>query len=340
VRLLEQQNIPITANHLIIARAVLKKHLPVTPLLLNDISEVLSVFGTWGSKEAELAAGLKAVGLPLSPQSLELASRQAAQMGDSMARLMAKLTDMVAQDLPEELQRQLDSNLQLLNSLMLEADGKPSQLAQQLKAVIDMLGRSLENVVQEQIQDPGALAEHNLVPLVRLQQSFEQAGKNELAYMISDFLKDLQQNQFLNVRPDRAPGQGEWSEIRLAIKGLQQNAEEKFSSARLRIAREPDGGSSKINPAYTRLIFQVDLNPNETVEVDLSVVDKQIKTMVTAPDVSWCQQAQEELPELEQALKSLGFTLKDARVDVGKPQRFGQLKASGRSPLMTVDIEA
>jgi hypothetical protein len=60
---------------------------------------------------------------------------------------------------------------------------------------------------------------------------------------------------------------------------------------------------------------------------------------VTAPDKSWCQQAQEELPVLKQALQDLGFTLKNAQIDVGKPSPFERLGTSNGLPLMTVDIE-
>lgn len=340
IRLLEQQNIPVTSNHLIIARAMLKKHLPVTPRLLNELSETLTAYGSLGSREAGFAAGLKSAGLPLNAQSLELASRQAAQIGDSLARLIAKLTDMVGQDLPEELLSGVHTNLQLLNSLILKADGEPAQLAKQLKAAVEMLGKSLENIVLEQLQNSKALSENDLLSIVRLQQSLEQAGKNELADMIRDFLKDLQQNQFRNTKPEPIPGQGEWVEVGFALQGPQQKADEKFFSARLRIAREPSSSSGKINPAYTRLILQVDLSPEQTVEVDLSVMDKQIRTSVTSPNTLWCQQAQEELPTLEQALENLGFTLKDTQISLGDPPSFDRLGISGDSPLMTVDIEA
>jgi hypothetical protein len=340
VRLLEQQNIPLTANHLIIARAVLKKHLPVTPMLLNELSETLSGYGSWGAREAEVAAALKAAGLLLNTESLALASRQAAQTGESLARLIAGLAAMSRRDLPEEMLKQLDSSLQLLRSLVLKVDSKPSQLAEQLKTAVEMLGRSLENAVFEQMQNAETFADHNLLPLVRFQQSLEQAGKNELAGAISDFLKDLQRNEFLNTKPDPVPGQGEWIEIGFALERAQQKANELFSSTRLRIARQPGNASAKINPAYTRLVLQVDLSQEQTVEVDLSMIDKQIRALVMAPDVSWCRQAQEEFPTLEQALQDLGFTLKDAQIGVGEPQSLDRSASSGDLHLMTIDIEA
>jgi hypothetical protein len=340
VRLLEQQNIALTANHLILARAVLNKHLPVTPMLLNELSETLSRYGSWGAREAEVAAALKAAGLLLNTESLALASRQAAQTGESLARLIAGLAAMSRRDLPEEMLKQLDSSLQLLRSLVLKVDSKPSQLAEQLKTAVEMLGRSLENAVFEQMQNAETFADHNLLPLVRFQQSLEQAGKNELAGAISDFLKDLQRNEFLNTKPDPVPGQGEWIEIGFALERAQQKANELFSSTRLRIARQPGNASAKINPAYTRLVLQVDLSQEQTVEVDLSMIDKQIRALVMAPDVSWCRQAQEEFPTLEQALQDLGFTLKDAQIGVGEPQSLDRSASSGDLHLMTIDIEA
>ncbi|MGZ9164352.1 MAG: hypothetical protein ACXW4U_04170, partial [Anaerolineales bacterium] len=261
VRLLEGHDIPITANHLMIARAVLGKHLPFTPQLLNELLGTLSVYGSWGSREAELVAALKAGGLPVSAESLALASRQAAQIGDSLARLITRLTDMTGQDLPEALLEQINLNLQVLNAAVLKGGGEPSQIAEQIKAAVELMGRSLENILLEQSRNPNGTRENNLLSLVQLQQVLEQAGKNELAEMIRAFLKDLQADQFLNAKPDPIPGQGKWSEVGFAIKSERQNAHEEFSSARLRVAHESNNDSSKINPAYTRLILQIDVNP-------------------------------------------------------------------------------
>jgi hypothetical protein len=90
----------------------------------------------------------------------------------------------------------------------------------------------------------------------------------------------------------------------------------------------------------TRLILQVDINSGETVEVDLAIMGKQIQTSVTAPNPRWGEQAESELPSLEQALQSLGFTLKDAKVCMGESQAFTELDViSDSGYLMAVDIE-
>jgi hypothetical protein len=199
----------------------------------------------------------------------------------------------------------------------------------------------LENVLLEQSQNPNALIpEKSLMTLVRLQQLLEQVGQKESARAVNEFLADILQNQFMNVKPDPIPGHGVWSEIGLMIQSAQQKANEKFLSARLRIAHESKADSDKINPAYTRLIIQVDLEAGKTVEVDLSLVGKQIRTLVMAPDPLWCNKAQNELPSLVEAFEALGFNLKDMQIGVGDPQPFGGIKMElGSTTLMTVNIE-
>jgi hypothetical protein len=225
--------------------------------------------------------------------------------------------------------------------VILKGNGESSQLADQLKAAVEALGRSMENILLEQIQDPAKpIPEKILLSLVKLQQMLEQFGKQETAQSIKEFLSDIRLNQFMNVKPDPVPGQGEWLEVGFMLQSAQQKAEEKFSAARLRISREAKEDSSKINPAYTRLILQVELEPDETVEVDLSLVGKQIRTSVMAPNPAWCNQAQDELPSLVDALNEMGYILKDFQVGIGDPQPFSRIQvASGSTHLLTVNIE-
>jgi len=341
VRLLEQNNIPMTTSNLMMARSVLKQHLPVTSRLLNELLDALSEYGSWGEADAELAAAMKAAGLPVAAQSLKLASRQAAQTGEGLSNLIATLSRLAQQDLPAEVLKQINQNLQILNTVVLKGDGETSQLAEQLKASVELLGRSLENILLEQSQNPKSpFPEKSLATLANLQQTLEQFGQKESAKIINEFLADTLQNQFMNVKPDPVPGRGAWSEIGFMMQSAQQKADEKFSSARLRIAHESKADSDKINPAYTRLIIQVDLEPGKTVEVDLSLVGKQIRTSVLAPDPLWCNKAQSELPSLEEALQVLGFSLKDIQIGVGDPQPFGGVAmATDNANLMTVNIE-
>ena len=337
-RLLQNNNLPVTVANLMMTRSMLRQHLPVTMGLLKELQSALSDYGDWGDAEADLAAAMKSAGLPVTAQSLALVSRQPARTADALSQLIQILTRSASQNLPEELLAQLRSNLQVLNSVILHGGGESSKMADQLKSMVESFGQSLENILLDRIQNPTkSVSENGLLSLVKLQHTLEQFGKQETSRVIGEFMDDVRQNQFMNVKPDPVPGQGEWSTIGFMF----QRTAEKFSSARLKVAHEAKEDSRKINPANTRLILQVDLEANQTVEVDLSLVGKQIQTSVMAPDPAWCARAQDELPTLTKALSELGYTLKDTQIGVGAPQPFGGIQvASGRIPWMTVNIEA
>ncbi|MFN8383452.1 MAG: flagellar hook-length control protein FliK [Anaerolineales bacterium] len=339
-RMLESHNIPITTANLIITRSLLKQQLPVTSELLNELQSILSSLGDWSEADADLAAGMKSAGLPVTAQSLALAAHQPVQTSDAVSQLIASLTQANGQDLPEELLNQLQSNIQTLNSLILKAGRNPSELADQLKAWVEAFGQSLENILLKKIQNPDtSISEKNLLSLIKLQNMLEQVEKQDTAQLVKELLSGLRREQFMNVKSEPVR-YDDWSQVGFLIQSVSQQAQEKFSSARLRVAREPKTDSKKINPAYTRLILQVDLQTNETVEVNLSLTGKQIRTSVTAPDPEWLKQAQDELPSLIDALTETGYTLKDFQVEVGHPKIFNRIKSgTGNTNLMTVNIE-
>ena len=332
VRLLEQYHIPITDDNLTIARAVLKQHLPITASLLHALISSLENYGTWGNDEADLAAALKASGLPVTAESIELASRQTAKVNDSFPQLIKLIQDMAKESLPAELLEQLTSNLQWLSDSILDGTEETSKLVAQLKTILETLGRSQENLLLGRSQSQESTPpENGLLTLARLEQIVKQMGRNETAETISKFLEDIRSSQFLNAK-------SEWLQFNFPLRKMKAGQE--FSSARLHVSREKKFKSGKFDPPSTRLILQVDITARETVEVDLSVMGKQIRTSVTATDPAWCQQAENELPSLEQALQNLGFHLNEAQVSIGEPQAISGLKLpSDREPMMAVDIE-
>jgi len=335
-QILEANDLPQTAETLTLARALLKQHLPVTPRLLSELTNALADYGTWGQAEADLAAAMKAAGMPVTAQSLILAARQPVQTAEALSNLIAALTQALSQNLPPELRKQINASLQALNALAVNWAGKSPQMADQLKAAAGMLGRSLENILLEQIQHPAnPIPQKSLASLAQLQKMLELSGKGETAQAVGEFLGDMWRGQLMNVKPDPTPGLGQWSEIGFMLQGGGKNF-----SARLKVAHESRAESSKINPAYTRLILQVDLQPNETVEVDLALVGKQIRAAMMAEDPAWRNLAQDELPSLEEALGGLGYLLSDVQIGAGKPQPFEKIQIpAGGAPLLTVNIE-
>ncbi len=340
-RILEQTGIPLTDSSLILARSALRQHLPVTPQLLNELFTALSEYGVWGDAEADLATSMKAAGLPVTAQSLALAARPGAQTGETLKDLISQLSTTPHQNLTPETIQQLNSNLRMLTDMVLQWAGESGQMGKQMKSAVNTLGRSLENLLKELSQQNGpVLQSKNLMSLVKLQQMLKQEGKNDLAEAIEKFLGDVRQNQLINVKPDPVPGRGAWSEIGFLLSRSSQDPTQEYATAQLRIAHEAGPEPGKINPAYTRLLIQVEISPGETVEVDLTLVGKQIRTAVTAPDPAWVKNAQQEMPSLEDALQNLGYTLKESQVGVGYPRPFSGInQTSNGSSRMTVDIE-
>ncbi len=339
VRLLEQQHLPVTINNLMMARSVLKQHLPVTPGLLDEMQDALAGLTPWGAEQADLAAALKAAGLPLTRQSLALAARPASPAGAGLARLIAALGTASGQEFSPELARLLQDNLGWLRAMVLNGEQGSSQLAEQLRETVRRMGRSLENLLLEQAQQPGQeLPETGLVGLLRLRQALEQAGERELAGVVDEFLGDERHHQLLNARE---PGRGEWSEIGLLLQPAAAAAQKLPWAARLRIGRESGPDPVKKDAAITRLQLQVELGSGETVEVDLALAGREIRARLVAPGTAWCEQARVELGSLEAGLQRLGFALQEAQVEVGVPAPFEELLIIRNTdkPLKAVDIE-
>lgn len=332
IRVLEENNLPVTDQTLVLARAILKQHLPVTKDLLNELIHALDNYGNWEMTQADIAAALKAADLPVSAQSIDLASRRPRKVGDSVSQILKLIKDMAGQNLPAQILEQLNDNLQLLSGSVLDGTEEVDALVKQLRSMLETMGRSQENVLLAQSQNADSNpAETSLLDLARLGQMLKQAGRNEGAETIRNFLEDIRSQQFLNSKSD-------WLAINFPLQNTKTDQE--FSSARIRVARESQTRSGKINPSSTRFILQVDIDSNETVEVDLSIGGQQVRTSVTTTSPVLCQQAADELPSLDQALQNLGFMLQDAKVSVGEPQQFKSLNVMPNSvPVMAVDIE-
>ncbi len=238
-RVLEQNNIPITSDNLTMARAVLKQHLPITAHLLTELSEALGKSGSVDAAKANLAAALKASNLPATSQSIELASRQPAKIGNSISYISKMVADLTNQDVPDEILNDLKFVLGQLGGYIPDEVTDVSKRGEQLKVILEALGKSLENMLLSQSQDGDvSQSETGLLSLARLQQALKLAGKNEVAAAVGEFLEDLRAAQFLNARSD-------WLEIHFALHNTK--ADQDFSSPRLRILRDDKTHSGTIN---------------------------------------------------------------------------------------------
>lgn len=106
---------------------------------------------------------------------------------------------------------------------------------------------------------------------------------------------------------------------------IQEQSE--MPSATIRIARDPDLDNLSVNPRYTRLVIRMDINDQDVVEVDLSVVDHSAGLSVSTSSPLLTSIAQIELPELCEDLLRSGYDTRISQVDT----KQGLLEGTGQN---------
>jgi hypothetical protein len=345
-RLLSQFSIPPSEKNLILAQAVLHQGLEITPQIMGELSNALEASGVWGETEAKLAASLKAAGLPITASSLALI-RQTPQLGDSLVQLLGQVRAAVQADAFSTPGSILQRALQALESSIPEWDTSSPQLAQQLQTASKILGQSLEHILSESLQDPAFMQQqlggegYTLMDLARLLRAADQGKQSSLAAGINQFLGNLRQTQLLNATSPSIHQPSGWSQMDMLLRlpvpaqgQVENGPAEQYYPAQLRVARRLDGKGQKIDPEYTRLVVQVEISPNETFQVDLSIAHKKVRAEVTAFDESTAVLARAELPELNKGLSTLGYSLQTCSTQVGSLQEVGGLPPAVSSSLL------
>jgi hypothetical protein len=328
--LLKQVGLPVNEANELIARALIDHGLPVTPELAAELGQALAGLKQspegdlrWGQAEAQTAAALKAAGLPLSPESLALAGSHPAPLAESLLSLRAQLSSLSTTPLPARLSELVQNALRVLDQLNVDWGAPAPVIAAQLREAVATLGRSLERDLAALPSGDALLtAQKGLLALAQLRGEIAAHLTPEtkpLLGALDRFLDATRLTHFNNIAPERplAPAGGHWLTMTLPLSHPTPGPD--HAAAHLRVAYRAEGGAEAIDPAHTRLVLQVDLDEGQTLEVDLSVVERQIGAWVTASDGDLRDAAEAELPGLEAGLQKLGFALKTARCAVGRP---------------------
>lgn len=307
--LLAEAGLPETAENLMLARAIVARSLPLNAGVLREMAMLLEGTPGWTQADADAAAALKAAGLPLSPGALELAKASLPEAADALSQLASRLQALLQENLPPSFADSVRRALDLLKSLALHAD--PS--AQDVREAVTALGRPLENVLAKLLADPNA--EKGLLTLAQLQHELAQNTMplaKEAAADLARALDALRLMQLGNLPPERGAAT-HWLQLQLPLEGAR-------AAAHLRVAGRPGkDGQAFVDATRTRLVLQVPLDDGETIEMDLSVLGKQVSAWVTATSDDLRAAAEAELPSLQRGLRALGFGCKSAHVLVGQP---------------------
>ena len=314
--LLKQVGLPQTEQNAQMAQALMERGLPVTPDLMEEMGQALAGLKEWGSNEAQTAATLKAAGLPLSAGTIALFQENTGSVAEALAKLQPQLQALV--DSPALSPRLADlakNALDVLSRLKVDWSAPPQTIAAQLREAVSVLGRSMEGDLAR--LKPGEPAPNGLLTLAQLRQELSASPQtHSLANEIGRFLDAARLMQFTNTVVAHDPDQARWLNLSLPLAQPPPNPD---LGAHVRVAYRSEGRVDRLDPQHTRLVLQVELENAQMLEVDLSVVGRQIGARVVASSDDLCTSAEAELPALSSGLNEVGFSLKTARCDVGNP---------------------
>jgi len=311
---LQQLGLPLNEPNAQMARALMDRGLPVTPQALQDMEQALAGLGSWGAADAQTAATLKAAGLPLSAGTIALFQSNPGSLADSVAKLQPQLRALLnSPNLAPETATLTQTALDVLGRLRIDWNASPQSMAAQVRQAVSILGRSIEGDLGR--LKPGEPVPEGLLTLAQLRQTLSSSPQTRpVADQIGQFLDAARQMQFTNTAVAHDPSQARWLSLSLPL-AQPPNPDR---DSHVRVAYRSEGGQAdQLDPEHTRLVLQVELDGGQQLEVDLSVVGRQVGARVVASNGDLRDAAEAELPGLAAGFTEIGFNLKTARCDVG-----------------------
>jgi hypothetical protein len=325
--LLLLNGLELTEPNMMVSRALLTRGLPVNPELINELQQALAGIPNWGQTEADLAASIRAAGMPLSSGTLALALEHGTTLAQGSAQLQTLLTNLVSHSKSPEIVRLATQALAVLQNGTVDWDQPLPALMKELPAAVSLWGKSLEAEIASQLQSKGAMTDaketaSGWTALQLLRGALDQQGSTSQVQDIDRFMNAVRQMQFLNTARASDPGNPPWLTLNLPLSStMMQQARhpadsKQFYPANLRVAYRFNGKNQAIDPENTRLILSIDLDKGEFIQADLSIIGKRMGAWLTASSEDLKNQAENELPSLQAGLKEIGIQLQFAHCDV------------------------
>jgi len=349
--LLEQFGLPVDDTNLTIIQAALNRGLKITPELVNEMRQVLETSVGWTQNDAQLAAAIKSAGLPLTEGSLNLAQSAAKDITSNFLTLISQMNEALTRPgLAPEVQQMIRATLNSLQNSLIQSGASKEIIEQNLLTSIKGFGSSLENELGKLIEQSGKNSQTSemtgiLFNLASLKHEIANSNLGRLSFAIDRFIEGMRWTHFVNADPEQPVSKGQWTQLDLPVSfgfnSLNHVQPDSVHNLQIRVAHQEDEETgSKINPDYTRLVIQVDLDEDDMIKVDLSIVSHMIGAEITATNNDICTKASEELDELKIGLTNLGYTLKTSKIELGNTILEMDLNESGHSlpTISSVDL--
>jgi hypothetical protein len=361
--ILEKFGIPADKGNLFIVQAALDHGIKITPELINDIKKALEPLAQWGSREANLAVAIKSAGLPLTQASLSLAQNAVKEIKTNFLVLYEQLEIALARPgISQKTYELLRSTQNILRDAIISSGNSNESIEKNLSGSIKNMGISLENDISKFLRPSLEKLQGNifvsngrddelstmngvLFALANLHHELGSTTLGKLDSAIDNFIQGMRWMHFINVEPDHVLPKGQWTQFDLPITFNFQTANhiqpDEIHELQIRVAHDNnEEAGNLINSEYTRLIIQVDLDPENIIKVDLSIVSTLVGAEITATNEDICLIASEELGEFQTGLANLGYTLKTSKIELGNLKVEMNINKSEKvsNPVTSVDL--
>jgi hypothetical protein len=349
--LLHLLNLPADNENILLAKALLKNNLPVTQNLIEQMKTTLQSLGQWGEAEAEMAAALKAGGFPISDGSLQLALQKLPDFNSNIQSLQTAVQQQLGKESSPEVRQMLQQALNMLSNLRIDMSASTEKMAEQIKNLVTFLGKSFESNIAQLVQnnrmDNQNFESKNLDLIIQLRQHFVNHNNAGSVKLIDTMINSMRQMQLLNSAQLTDPMDPPWLTVDLPINagalGNQVNdAQKNFLPANIRISYQTGQKNKKIDPQDTRLILSFELDNNDKIKIDISMLGKKMGAWMTVNSEEWKEVVEEESVSFKDAMERLGYELQFTKCNVSQDvSMMDTTQSTNNVPIVErVDVEA
>jgi hypothetical protein len=304
-------------NETSLIQALVKQHLPITKELVNQLLEAVYGSGIESGEGIQLAVKLKTAGLPVTSTSLQLVHHfNELPISKAFSLMVADLNNALNQlDKNSATSRQIQNTLSQLETFIPDLSANEEKISSSLQDLLRVLGKSYEKLLSEQISinNENNESSFNLLDLVQLAKYLRESGLTKAADTVDRFLEQVRQSQFTNIKPAESPARGQWSEVNFIVK-WPEAASYQTCDAKVRVSYRQEKHSSVIDPEFTNLVLQIDLEPAKEVAFNLSLYQKKVTAEISSSDPLLTEIFQRSESEFSDLLTSLGYDVVQSSV--------------------------
>lgn len=303
-------------------RLALSEHLPITREMVEQLLDIVNSSGIDADSGIRLAVKFRAAGIPVTASSLQMADQfSELELRNAFNDLIQALSDILStQEKDTSINARVRSTLAQLNSLIPDLSSGSEIIKARLHEQFKLIGKSYEKLLDEQLKGtPGSGQDaFDLFDLAQLAKELRSAGETKAADSLVRFLEQVRQGQFWNIKADGLPVKGSWNEVNFIVQwpvnGQSQNA-----GVKIKVSFRQEEQRSFIDPGFTNLVLQVDLEPEKEVVFNLSIFHDKVNAEISSPDPEVMGLFKGSLTEFKELLHHLGYSVVQTSVGVKKP---------------------